>query len=206
MPGHGIREASGILYFHTVIVPDSKASGCFSAHSCGSLARAQTLGLSRQGCGSAERTCLAQCGPGNDKRPAELLLQALPIMVGAAGFELATLCSQSRCATRLRYAPTARILTREISGSGQMRAFFDFFAATASDQGSIGSAVMHPGAMQTAATGKDSTNQLTRKHNGEPATRKQPPSWPPAGVHQRLDGPGPRPARWRKVMRPLERS
>src|SRR5215204_2850256 len=26
-------------------------------------------------------------------------------MVGAAGFEPATLCSQSRCATRLRYAP-----------------------------------------------------------------------------------------------------
>ena len=34
----------------------------------------------------------------------------LEIMVGAAGFELATLCSQSRCATRLRYAPTKRIL------------------------------------------------------------------------------------------------
>ena len=33
-------------------------------------------------------------------------------MVGAAGFELATLCSQSRCATRLRYAPTGPILTR----------------------------------------------------------------------------------------------
>ena len=32
-------------------------------------------------------------------------------MVGAAGFELATLCSQSRCATRLRYAPTTGILT-----------------------------------------------------------------------------------------------
>ncbi len=32
-------------------------------------------------------------------------------MVGAAGFELATLCSQSRCATRLRYAPTVNILT-----------------------------------------------------------------------------------------------
>ena len=29
-------------------------------------------------------------------------------MVGAAGFEPATLCSQSRCATRLRYAPDAR--------------------------------------------------------------------------------------------------
>src|SRR5574344_1263976 len=29
------------------------------------------------------------------------------VLVGAAGFELATLCSQSRCATRLRYAPTS---------------------------------------------------------------------------------------------------
>ena len=28
-------------------------------------------------------------------------------LVGAAGFEPATLCSQSRCATRLRHAPTA---------------------------------------------------------------------------------------------------
>ena len=30
-------------------------------------------------------------------------------MVGAAGFELATLCSQSRCSTRLNYAPHAII-------------------------------------------------------------------------------------------------
>ena len=29
----------------------------------------------------------------------------LLILVGAVGFELTTLCSQSRCATRLRYAP-----------------------------------------------------------------------------------------------------
>jgi hypothetical protein len=29
-------------------------------------------------------------------------------MVGAEGFDPPTLCSQSRCATRLRYAPTAR--------------------------------------------------------------------------------------------------
>jgi hypothetical protein len=29
------------------------------------------------------------------------------IMVGAEGFEPPTLCSQSRCATRLRYAPTS---------------------------------------------------------------------------------------------------
>ncbi len=28
-------------------------------------------------------------------------------LVGAEGFEPPTLCSQSRCATRLRYAPTA---------------------------------------------------------------------------------------------------
>jgi hypothetical protein len=28
------------------------------------------------------------------------------MMVGAEGFEPPTLCSQSRCATRLRYAPT----------------------------------------------------------------------------------------------------
>ena len=27
------------------------------------------------------------------------------LLVGAVGFELTTLCSQSRCATRLRYAP-----------------------------------------------------------------------------------------------------
>ena len=30
----------------------------------------------------------------------------LILMVGAEGFEPPTLCSQSRCATRLRYAPT----------------------------------------------------------------------------------------------------
>ena len=35
------------------------------------------------------------------------------IMVGAEGFEPPTLCSQSRCATRLRYAPTdAPIVSR----------------------------------------------------------------------------------------------
>ena len=35
----------------------------------------------------------------------ELLLVSLRAVVGAARFELATPCSQSRCATRLRYAP-----------------------------------------------------------------------------------------------------
>ncbi len=38
------------------------------------------------------------------------LLILLSILVGAAGFELATLWSQTRCATRLRYAPTAGIV------------------------------------------------------------------------------------------------
>jgi hypothetical protein len=33
-------------------------------------------------------------------------------MVGETGFEPATLCSQSRCATRLRYSPIARPLGR----------------------------------------------------------------------------------------------
>ena len=33
-------------------------------------------------------------------------------MVGAEGFEPPTLCSQSRCATRLRYAPTSFSLSQ----------------------------------------------------------------------------------------------
>src|SRR6185503_16633183 len=37
-------------------------------------------------------------------------------VVGAEGFEPPTLCSQSRCATRLRHAPTARHRTK---GSAQ---------------------------------------------------------------------------------------
>jgi hypothetical protein len=41
-------------------------------------------------------------------------------MVGAVGFELTTLCSQSRCATRLRYAPTS------------LRFYIDLFTLTIS--------------------------------------------------------------------------
>jgi hypothetical protein len=37
-------------------------------------------------------------------------------VVGATGFEPATLCSQSRCATRLRYAPTEWILRHSDCG------------------------------------------------------------------------------------------
>ena len=42
------------------------------------------------------------------KRPLDQ--NGLKRLVGAEGFEPPTLCSQSRCATRLRYAPTALIL------------------------------------------------------------------------------------------------
>jgi hypothetical protein len=57
------------------------------------------------------------------KKALQQMLQGLQTLVGAAGFELATLCSQSRCATRLRYAPTARILTLQFAGFGQMGCF-----------------------------------------------------------------------------------
>ena len=45
--------------------------------------------------------------PKRQKDLADLSAKSLNHMVGAAGFELATLCSQSRCATRLRYAPNS---------------------------------------------------------------------------------------------------
>src|SRR3954470_22746036 len=39
-------------------------------------------------------------------RPSRDRCKLIILMVGAEGFEPPTLCSQSRCATRLRYAPT----------------------------------------------------------------------------------------------------
>ncbi len=36
---------------------------------------------------------------------ADLVTRPLLLMVGVTGFEPATLCSQSRCATKLRYTP-----------------------------------------------------------------------------------------------------
>jgi hypothetical protein len=41
----------------------------------------------------------------------EIVRNSLVLMVGAEGFEPPTLCSQSRCATRLRYAPTVEIVS-----------------------------------------------------------------------------------------------
>ncbi len=43
-------------------------------------------------------------------------------MVGAVGFELTTLCSQSRCATRLRYAPTEKEI---IAGSREINPYLN---------------------------------------------------------------------------------
>ena len=40
-------------------------------------------------------------------------------MVGPAGFEPTTLCSQSRCATKLRYGPTLPTLPAEADKSDQ---------------------------------------------------------------------------------------
>ena len=45
--------------------------------------------------------------PKRQKGLADFSAKPLNHLVGAAGFELATLCSQSRCATRLRYAPNS---------------------------------------------------------------------------------------------------
>ena len=45
-----------------------------------------------------------------------LLVRAMPdsiVLVGAKGFEPSTPCSQSRCATRLRYTPTETIFYTE---------------------------------------------------------------------------------------------
>ena len=47
-------------------------------------------------------------------------------MVGAVRFELTTLCSQSRCATRLRYAPTASILPYSLQHAKQPVALISF--------------------------------------------------------------------------------
>ncbi len=51
------------------------------------------------------------------------LYKLLILMVGAEGFEPPTLCSQSRCATRLRYAPTFCIdcIANRIGGCARRR-------------------------------------------------------------------------------------
>ena len=53
---------------------------------------------------------------GSDACRSDSQVQRNPILVGAEGFEPPTPCSQSRCATRLRYAPkkwlTMRVAAR----------------------------------------------------------------------------------------------
>jgi hypothetical protein len=70
-----------------------------------------------------------------DENRAEMW-EALCLLVGAEGFEPPTLCSQSRCATRLRYAPTS-IPFPQIRGSSQplrSTAFLDGKAASSLSQ------------------------------------------------------------------------
>jgi hypothetical protein len=53
--------------------------------------------------------------PESERLPRGKWYNALILMVGAEGFEPPTLCSQSRCATRLRYAPIARLYRNQLS-------------------------------------------------------------------------------------------
>jgi hypothetical protein len=60
------------------------------------------------------RGCYGKCYGGcYDKSalsgPKHLIYNEFKELVGETGFEPATLCSQSRCATRLRYSPTRDI-------------------------------------------------------------------------------------------------
>src|SRR5689334_8611759 len=51
-------------------------------------------------------------------------------LVGATGFEPATPCAQGRCATRLRYAPTLKILNTTAVSRSSPFAIFAFLAKT----------------------------------------------------------------------------
>ena len=64
---------------------------------------------------SGGQNCIPSCGwksalkPKSTKyaiSPKDKHREIIELLVGAEGFEPPTLCSQSRCATRLRYAPT----------------------------------------------------------------------------------------------------
>jgi hypothetical protein len=52
---------------------------------------------------------------GVEKAQSEDWPKCLILLVGAAGFELATPCTPCKCATRLRYAPTARDYNRNFA-------------------------------------------------------------------------------------------
>ena len=54
------------------------------------------------------------------------------MLVGAAGFELATYWSQTSCATRLRYAPNDADCTRRIRDGARQPAASPAFAAGSS--------------------------------------------------------------------------
>ena len=74
------------------------------------------------------RLCVSSATGGHPRRVAHQIavvnsLHLLKNMVGETRFELATLCSQSRCATRLRYSPTGasgRCLARYDGGPGRI--------------------------------------------------------------------------------------
>ncbi len=51
-------------------------------------------------------------GPQMRKAVSDFSLTALELLVGTAGFELATPCTPCKCATRLRYAPKEKEYSR----------------------------------------------------------------------------------------------
>jgi hypothetical protein len=92
--------------------PGSSVSGIYFAHpesryfSLGKIGRDQVVDYhERKGMSVAEVE--RWLGPNLNYDPPPTY--AVNLMVGAEGFEPPALCSQSRCATRLRYAPIVRL-------------------------------------------------------------------------------------------------
>ncbi len=74
-------------------------------------------------------------------------------MVGAARFELATPCSQNRCATRLRYAPTraASLYTTKLISQALPRKLFTRFHIA--EKGMFDHVTGHDSQLKCASTG-----------------------------------------------------
>ncbi len=99
-------------------------------------------------------------------RPKRLSFNKL-IMVGAEGFEPPTLCSQSRCATRLRYAPKPLLIVTRfllvLDGCGYWRN-------------------SHASSHSTSTTGKAKIAAMiapsrSKKHQSRQVWRRGSPRW-----------------------------
>ena len=95
-----LRQAQGRLCGTVRATPRELI--CFSASAIQS-GRSKRTNLNKTGCSIADFSSSPHLTTDNsgNVRPRK----QFDLMVGAEGFEPPTLCSQSRCATRLRYAP-----------------------------------------------------------------------------------------------------